>query len=172
MSEDPATRCKVKRSHRSNGILYYDKNNNNWINISHLRSKQFHVVGRLCTSQCEAFRCSASKTRHINQWTRSYTLSFSQRFVFAPCLLVSAPSPPRRTAASWYPPRSGQRRSATCLSDLDEEERLTHSNKQTLCGHALWSWSVSHLSVTFQEVFHDGLDEEGEHRAVRGLVVL
>lgn len=48
--------------------------------------------------------------------------------VFVPCPLVSAPSPLRRTAASWYPPQSGRRRSATSLSDLDEETRWTHSN--------------------------------------------
>lgn len=86
---------------------------------------------------------------------------------FTPCPLVSAQSPLQRTAAFWCPQRQGRNTSASSFWGFQAGGKKNFFLNVILMilfrGQKVQpQLKMPYLHITFQQVCHDDLDEEGK----------
>lgn len=136
--------------------------------LSHLLSRLFHAGGHRCMSRCEAFLCSVYK-KETDYWKLLMLNIVMQLFKhsFIPCPLVSAQSPLQRTAAFWCPQRQGRNTSASSFWGFQAGRKKCKKKNVILMilfrGQKVQpQLKMPYLHITFQQVCHDDLDEEGK----------
>lgn len=136
--------------------------------LSHLLSRLFHAGGHRCMSRCEAFLCSVYK-KETDYWKLLMLNIVMQLFKhsFTPCPLVSAQSPLQRTAAFWCPQRQGRNTSASSFWGFQAGRKKFFFLNVILMilfrGQKVQpQLKMPYLHITFQQVCHDDLDEEGK----------
>lgn len=136
--------------------------------LSHLLSRLFHAGGHRCMSRCEAFLCSVYK-KETDYWKLLMLNIVMQLFKhsFTPCPLVSAQSPLQRTAAFWCPQRQGRNTSASSFWGFQAGRKKKFFLNVILMilfrGQKVQpQLKMPYLHITFQQVCHDDLDEEGK----------
>lgn len=136
--------------------------------LSHLLSRLFHAGGHRCMSRCEAFLCSVYK-KETDYWKLLMLNIVMQLFKhsFTPCPLVSAQSPLQRTAAFWCPQRQGRNTSASSFWGFQAGRKKNFFLNVILMilfrGQKVQpQLKMPYLHITFQQVCHDDLDEEGK----------
>lgn len=119
-------------------------------------------------SRCEAFLCSVYK-KETDYWKLLMLNIVMQLFKhsFTPCPLVSAQSPLQRTAAFWCPQRQGRNTSASSFWGFQAGRKKKIFLNVILMilfrGQKVQpQLKMPYLHITFQQVCHDDLDEEGK----------